>query len=289
MATHPHPFLDEDFVDDALTGSDAKFTFALSLLNAQTNIPVNGNAGLLFYRDVSPIAYATKHAFLPHADRAAKLIEALYTRCGIPTTRLPIGDRYERSPLWRAALHKNFTVFETLITKCNATYDARDNEHNDGILHILARRGDGAVGYLNLLAHLDGMDPNTRNRFMGNTALHIAVSKDNQSPDVVRLLIRAFGADPTIRNNLATATICGLIPVETLNKMEAERMVQPFASDIERQTFQDNVRKTERLLTHTERATAVLMGVCLETRNQASELRHLDKEMVAMVLAFADM
>jgi hypothetical protein len=288
MAAYPLPFLDEDFIETALTGSDTEFTFALTLLNAQTHIPVNGNTGLLFWQDASPIAYAMRKVFLTHAARTAKLIEALYLRCGIPTTRLPSNDRYTTSPLCRAVLHDNFTVFETLTTKCNATFDARDNEHNDGILHILASRGDKAVRYLNLLTHLDGMDPNHTERVMGNTALHIAVSQDNQSPDAVRLLIRAFGADPTIRNNLVMSTVRGLLPLETLKKMEAERMEQSFASDATRQTFQDNVRKTERLLTHTERATAVLMGVCLETRNQESELRHLDKEMVALILAFAD-
>ena len=290
MAAYPLPFLTEDFIRTALSGSDAEFTFALSLLNAHTNIPVNGNTGLLFDGDLSPIAYALFYNSDTQKERVAKLIEALYLHCGIPTTRHPT-DRIT-SPLCRAAVCDNFHAFETLIVKCNATFDAMDNTRmfrRNGIMQVLAERGDKAVKSLNLLTLGPITDPNIRKRYSGNTSLHVAVEQDNQSPDAVRLLIRKFGADPTIRNNPVIPMARGLLPLDVLCKMQADRMAQPFASDIERQTFQDNVRKTERLLTHTERATAVLMGVCLETRNQASELRHLDKEMVAMVLAFADM
>jgi hypothetical protein len=52
--------------------------------------------------------------------------------------------------------------------------------------------------------------------------------------------------------------------------------------------FEERVLETERLLTRTDRMLAVLMGVSLPTRNLQSELRHLDKELAAMILALAD-
>ena len=53
-------------------------------------------------------------------------------------------------------------------------------------------------------------------------------------------------------------------------------------------SFQEKVFEAERLLTRTDRALAVLMGVGLPSRNEQSELRHLDKELAAMILDLAD-
>ena len=275
MAAYPLPFLTADFIDDALKGDDASFSAAIALLNAQTHIPVNANSGLLF-ETLSPITLTLYTRSRMYRERTAVLIEALYTHCGIPTTP-QVGE--DKSPLWMAIKFLNFPAFQALL-KCNADFDANDNEfpHEHTALHILALYGEEAVQFLTLLPNNNpSVNPNINGNFNGDTALHKAVLHFNFSPEVVRLLIQKFGADPTIRNRN------GALPLDTLNRMaRSERQYRRCP------IFEQNILKTERLLTRTDRALAVLMGVGLQTRNQRSELRHLDKELAAMILDLAD-
>jgi hypothetical protein len=290
-AAYPLPFLTVDFMDDAVTGDEATFSAAIALLKAQTHIPVNANSGLLF-RAASPITFALYPRNRTHMERAAALIEALYTHCGIPTTRWVSDDerdilaKMSKSPLWTAIDYMNFPAFQALL-RCNAVFDANDHEkcNRNTVLHVLALRGDDAVKFLTLLpdnknpSSLVG-NPNMNGNMDGDTALHLAVGLPSRlSPEVVRLLIQKFGADPTIRNRH------GALPLDTLHEMARdERRYSRYPLVI----LEEKVLKIERLLQRTERAVAVLMGVSLKTRNQGSELRHLDGELAAMILDLAD-
>ena len=287
MAAFPLPFLTVNFIDGALTGNDASFSAAITLLTSQTHIPVNANSRLLF-GTVSPITltlYPRQH--MHREKRTAVLIEALYTHCGIPTTPWVVEEGREtiKSPLWMAIKSLNFPAFQTLL-KCNADFDANDHgkyrEHT--ILHVLAFYGDAAVKFLMLIPNNNPLvNPNIKGNFNEDTALHTAVLHSNCGPEAIRLLIQKFGADPTIRNRF------GSLPLDTLNQMaRAERQ---HHLDRYRHTcpiFEQTILKIERLLTRTDRTLAVLMGVGLKTRNQGSELRHLDKELAAMILDLAD-
>jgi hypothetical protein len=292
-AAYPLPFLTVDFIDDALTGDEATFSAAITLLKAQTHIPVNANSGLLLSRTVSPITLALFPRHRMHTERVAALIEALYTHCGIPTTpSRVVGEsgeifiKWSKSPLWMAIESLNFPAFQTLL-RCNADFDANDHEkyHDHTILHVLASRGDEAVKFLTLLpdnktpSSLVG-NPNINGNINRETALHISVvHSSNCSPEVVRLLIQKFGADPNIRNRR------GALPLDTLHEMvRNERRYSWYPLVI----LEQKVLKIERLLQRTDRALAVLMGVSLRTRNQGSELRHLDGELAAMILDLAD-
>ena len=275
MAAYPLPFLTADFIHNALEGDDASFSAAIALLNAQTHIPVNANSGLLF-ETLSPITLTLYTRSRMYRERTAVLIEALYTHCGIPTTP-QVGE--DKSPLWMAIKFLNFPAFQALL-KCNADFDANDNEkyHEHTVLHILALYGEEAVKFLTLLPNKNpSVNPNINGNFNGDTALHKAVLHFNFSPEVVRLLIQKFGADPTIRNRN------GDLPLDTLNRMARDERKYRQCP-----IFEEKILKTERLLTRTDRALAVLMGVGLQTRNQRSELRHLDKELAAMILDLAD-
>jgi hypothetical protein len=262
-------FLKQDFIDNAVTGDQPEFAAALKLLNQQTNIPLNANQNFLFRGYTTPIHYLSQLDAYEFGERAAQLIEAMYKHCGIPTNRHPLSQYQYRSPLWITADDDNFHVFQTLIEECNATFDVDDNRTGyPCILHRLASKGDTAIRYLTLLAKHPEIPLNPNLLYMnGETALHQAVTHINPSPAVVRLLINSFGADPLIPNKN------GLLPLDYLN----------LASDGQ---VTANYLKTERLLTHTERTTAVLMGTHLRSRNRESELRHLDKDLAALVISF---
>jgi hypothetical protein len=274
MSQYPLPFLTADFIKDTMMSDDAAFETAMDQLCKQ-RVPLNGNADIVYFGCLSPIICVSTDCFwftkLPH--RNARFIEILYLHCGIPTT--PVGGL---SALCFAERANNFVAFETLVVKCNAALDPRDFKVGS-MLHSLALRGDEAKKYLALL-NKDSpcMDPNiTDSRFDGNTALHLAVSHASQSPEVVRLLLRKFGADPTILNNK------GETPLDTLYAMQSD-----LSTVTDLPAFYAKVRHSERLLTHADRTTAVLMGVCLKQRNMDSELRHLDDELAAMIIGFAD-
>ena len=260
---HPLPFLTDFFIANAVCGSDREFGAGLALLKQQTHIPLRGNAGLLF-KDQTPIAFAVTACGCSQSakERTAEVIDALYRHCGIPTTR----RGPHPSPLWQTVMRMNLPAFDALLLRCEATFDPRDlSREFPSVLHYLAARGDDALPFLDRIKQvhtkLDAFtDPNAA-ALGGCTALHAAVSSR-----VVRTLMDAFGADPTICNAE------GLRPVDTLTKAK-----KCAASDTE---------ECERLLTHEARTTAVLMGVCLESRNQHSELRHLDCDLAALVLSF---
>jgi hypothetical protein len=286
MAAFPLPFLTSGFINNALTGDDASFRAAIALLNAQTHIPVNANSGLLLLKIVSPITFALYPRPNVQEERTAVLIEALYTHCGISTTPWVEEEKWANlinSPLWIAMKSLNFPAAQTLL-RCNADFDAGDGRttyHQHTILHVLASCGDEAVKFLTLLPNNNPLlNPNLNGNRNGDTALHMAVVSKKISPGVVRLLIDKFGADPTIRNGY------GAIPLDTLQEMA--KNYRRFYRDRDISSFEERVVKTEQLLTRTDRALAVLMGVSLETRNQESELRYMDKELAAMILDLAD-
>ena len=291
MAAFPLPFLTVGFIENALAGDDASFSAAIALLNAQTHIPVDANSGLLFGA-VSPITFSLYPMLGMQKERTALLIEALYTHCGIPTTPRAVelerdAIRIIKSPLWMAMGSLNFPAFQTLL-KCNADFDPDDIDRNFNhtILHVLSFEGDEAVKFLTLLPNSNPslLNPNLNGNFNGDTALHTALVHSKFSPNLVRLLIQKFGADPSIRNRR------GALPLDTLNQMaHNERCYQKDKGlDCPIAIFEERVLETERLLTRTDRMLAVLMGVSLPTRNLQSELRHLDKELAAMILDLAD-
>ena len=291
MAAFPLPFLTAGFIEEALTGNDASFTTAIAQLKAQTHIPVNANSGLLF-GIISPITFSLYPPHNMHDERVALLIEALYTHCGIPTTPRVVEEEGQdikmiKSPLWMAMRSLNFPAFEVLL-KCDADFDANDNRdlyHPHDILHTAAYVGDRVVDFLKLLPNNNPLlNPNANGNYNGDTALHRAVSHDRFSPEVVRLLILKFGADPSILNRR------GELALDTLNEMASNerhfRLLRGLGCTVP--SFQEKVFEAERLLTRTDRALAVLMGVGLPSRNEQSELRHLDKELAAMILDLAD-
>ena len=287
----PLPFLSVDFIHDALTGDDASFSAAIAQLKAQTHIPVNANSGLLFGTE-SPITFALNSRFYMHKERAAVLIEALYTHCGIPTTPWVVEEggldiKMIKSPLWIAMGSLNVPASRVLL-ECKADFDANDTDVNSPqctVLHCLASRGNEAVQFLTLLPNSNPqLNPNLNGGYYGNTALHRAVAHSNFSPGVVRLLIDKFGADPSIPNRL------GALPLDTLNEMVRDEhqyhLRRKFKGTFP--IFEERVLETERLLSmRSDRTLAVLMGVSLPTRNGGSELRHLDNELAAMLLALA--
>lgn len=284
---YPLPFLDNEFIREAIHGDDAAHTAALVLLKKQ-KVPLNGNSDLMLWNKVSPIAVAIGITFQTDSERSAKIVESMYLHCGIRSDRALHKDAdiremlWDQSPLWDAAYRMIFPVFETLLVKCDATIDPRSLEQNfPSILHMLAPYGDRAVPFLNLLAlHYKGpgVDPNTRNPLCGGvTALHRAISINRyQSPEVIRLLINAFGADPSIPDNR------GLLPVDILRT--TNDLYSGKGTMVE---WNERADKTHRLLTHVERTTAVLMGVFLPERNQESQLRFLDKDLIALIVGFA--
>jgi hypothetical protein len=212
------------------------------------------------------------------------LIEALYTHCGISTTPWVEEEKWANlinSPLWIAMKSLNFPAAETLL-RCNAVFDRNDaNGSQHTILHVLASRGNEAVKFLVLLPNNNPMlNPNLNGNFHGDTALHMAVRHSNFSPMVARLLVDKFGADPTIKNRR------GAIPLDMLRVTALH--YHHFHGSREISSFEERVLETERLLTRSDRALAVLMGVSLPTGNEQSELRHLDRELAAMILALAD-
>ena len=291
MAAFPLPFLTAGFIEVAITDDDASFSAAIAQLKAQTHIPVNANSDLLFGTD-SPITFSLYTRHNMQEERSALLIEALYTHCGIPTTPWVVKEEGQdikmiKSPLFMAARSLNFPAFQTLLLKCKADFDANDSDRyfEHSILHVLSFKGDEAVKFLTLLPNNNPslLNPNLNGNYNGDTALHKAVLHSDINPEVVRLLIQKFGADPSIRNRR------GGLPLDTLNEMACnERLFRRrWGLGCTLAIFEEKVFETERLLTHTDRALAVLMGVGLPTRNEQSELRHLDKELAAMILALA--
>ena len=296
------PFLTQEFIVEAMMGTEDKFNTSLALLNSQT-IPLNANPDQLIDEIASPITFCVYavHAMRCYVHRLPAVIEALHLHCGIPTTRCE--PRCEttvllKSPLWITTTPYDFDFgcFKTLL-KLNASFDANDS-NEESALHFLARAGRRAVPFLELLPNNGPcMNPNIQHH--QGTALHIAVSLQDPSPDAVRLLVRKFGADPTIRNN------DGNLPSDVLRNLFVEFWEiqqnlplypepRPYDSDRYRLPLatllahEDRVCRTDRILTHTDRVTAVLMGVCLGERNQESELRNLDTELAAMILRLAD-
>ena len=283
-------FLNEEFITLALSpdpaataahDSPAFFTAALGLLNQQ-NFPLNCNSDLLFKWRYSPINFIIKEVNSEYykTENAAKLVEALYLHCGIPSMRISSNHWvYNQSPLWNAACDLNLPVFETLLLKCNAEFDRTDTAKGQpSILHELAPHGNQALPFMKLLAQhyqKNCVNPNAMDNRCGcMTALHKAVFTENQSPDVVLLLIQKFDADPTIHDIRN-----GMLPMYYLKSMMSCAPTN-LRSDGE---WCEKVLRTKRLL-NIKHTIAVLMGVYLPKRNQQSELRHLHKELVELII-----